>query len=38
MTIKLGNPHSTYHDVANVHKDSIRGIFELIKYPTEIRI
>ena len=30
MTIKLVNPHSTYHNVANVHNDSIRGIFEFM--------
>ena len=29
-TIKLGNPHSTFDDVANVPKDNIRGIFEFM--------
>ena len=27
---KIGNPHSTFDDVANVHKDSIRRIFEFM--------
>ena len=31
MTIKkLGNPHSTYDEIANVLKDIIRGIFEVM--------
>ena len=30
MMIKLENPHSTFYDVANVHKDSFRGFFKFM--------
>ena len=27
---KIGSPHSTYNDVANVHKYSFRGFFKFM--------